>query len=179
MVLTYNSINRSIYQRQQTTVSLNRWDIAFFVGMILRPWWYDRISLMGLHYNHQPSTLFYKGLFKYICQSIDSYFKSENLRMKRFLTMINLWNNAVRRWYWRKIIAILLVNGMDCQIINWNICLGELHNSLANPMIVRRCSVGSGVLIDVVFINNCEHIPFQTSLCKNPIYLLLVDAQLW
>ena len=47
--------------------------------------------------------------------------------MKRLLTMINLWNNAVRRWYWRKIIAIFLVDGMDCQIIASNTSLEELH----------------------------------------------------
>ena len=154
VVLTCNSMNRSIYQRQQTMVSPNRRDIAFFVGMILRPWWYGR--------------LFNEGLLKRLCQSIDSSLKSENVRIKRFLTMMNLWNNAVRRWYWWKVIAILLVGGMDYQIIFWNICIGELHNSLANSMIVRRCNVGSGILVDVVFSNNFGHILFQTSWSKTP-----------
>ena len=148
MVLTCNSVKSSTYQRQQTMVCLNRWDIAFFVGMILKPWWYDRLSLMGFHYSLQPPILFNEDLLNNLCQSIDSSLKSENLRMKRFLKMINLWNDATRRWYWRKIIAILLVDGMDCQIITWNVCHGQLHNSLANPMIVREDAV-----LDLAFLS--------------------------
>ena len=86
--------------------------------------------------------------------------------------MINFWNNALTT------ITILLVYGMDCQIITWNIWLGELHNSLANPLIVRRYSGGSGFFVDVVFSNKCEHILFKTSWCKSPIYVILVDVQL-
>ena len=84
----------------------------------------------------------------------------------------------VRWWYWHKIIAVLVIDGMDCQIVTRNICLGELHNNLPNPMTVRRCSIGAGILVNVVFGNNCEHILFQTSWCKNLIYVILVDAQL-
>ena len=31
-----------------------RWNIFFFVGMILRPSWFDRLSLLCLHYRLQP-----------------------------------------------------------------------------------------------------------------------------
>ena len=150
----------------------NRLNVVFFVGMILRPSWYDRLSFMGFHCSHQPSLLFTEGLLKCLYKSIKSSLKSENLRIKRFLTMINLCNNAVRWWYWCKIIAILLIVGMDYQLIILNICLREPHNSRANPMIMRGYSVGSGVVVDVAFGNNCEHIPFQTSWCENPIFVI-------